>query len=65
MLQTSEILAAVEEAEITIRRANNCVSDMAKLCAGRLRESTTPPWALEKLKRELANYNIKTMSWKD
>lgn len=55
-----EVAAAVRRAENEIYRAEKCVGQMAALCVGRLRQSNASNRTLEKLKRELANYNIHT-----
>lgn len=54
---------AVEEAEQTMRAADNCANDMAKVLQGRLRKVSD--WNLKKLKAELKNYNMHTGRWKD
>ena len=61
----SDVEKAVNEARATINNANLCVGQMARLCAGRLRESGVSGYVLEKLKRELKNYNMHTGIWKD
>lgn len=60
-----EVRQAVANATNQIYRADQCIKDMAELCAGKLRSAGVSGYALKKLKRELANYNIHTGRWKD
>lgn len=55
---------AVQDARTKLRAADNVVGAMAEMCAGRLRTANVSPSALEKLKKELADYNIHTAKWK-
>jgi len=61
----TDVKNAVERAKRDIYRADQCVNDMAELCAGKLQSSNVGAWALTKLKRELANFNIHTGRWKE
>jgi predicted metal-dependent hydrolase len=56
---------AIEDARRTMRHADSVVSQLAGLCAGRLRAAGVSGYVLKQLKRELADYNIHTSSWKD
>ena len=55
---------AVEDARTKLKAADNVVGAMASMCAGRLRNSNVSPSTLERLKKELADYNIHTNKWK-
>ena len=57
-----EMRAAVEAAEAEIRRANVVATEMARVLVGRLRHVRSP-WVLEKLKRELRDFNMQTGTW--
>jgi len=63
-LSTSDVLKAVQQAKYTIESSDRCVGDMARLIAGRLRKGEIPAYVLKQLKKELADYNIHTNSWK-
>jgi len=58
-----EMYRAVGEAQATIRAVDSQVERMARLCCGRLRKVDNED-TLAALKRELANYNLKTREWK-
>jgi hypothetical protein len=58
-----ETRRAVEQAEMQIRAADTVATDMAKLLLGRLNRVNSD-WVLADLKRELANFNIRTGEWK-
>ncbi len=60
-----EVRQAVAKASNEIYRADQCIKDMAELCAGKLESAGVSGYTLKKLKRELANYNIHTGRWKD
>jgi arabinogalactan endo-1,4-beta-galactosidase len=64
-MRFDEVTAAIEDATRTVNQADRIVKDLAHLCAGRLRKANVSSWVLQDLKRELANYNIHTSSWKD
>ena len=53
----------LEKAEQTLRAADNVAGDIAYMLQGRLRKVYSHS-TLEALKKELANYNIKTGRWK-
>ncbi len=61
----SEVENAVREAEMTMRNANQCVSTMAGLIAGKLRSSDVWTYTLDELKKELRDYNMHTGCWKE
>ncbi len=56
---------AINEAKETLRKADERVGIMAGLCAGRLRKSAVSCDTFEQLKRELRDYNIHTVMWKN
>lgn len=58
-----ETRRAVDMARLQLRAADKSATDMAALLCGRLRK-VDAHWALIELKRELANYNIRTGEWK-
>ena len=58
-----ETRRAVVLAEQQIRATDQIATDMARLLRGRLNKVDSP-WILKDLKRELANYNIRTGEWK-
>lgn len=59
-----QMTLAIADARNTIYKADKVVADMASLIAGRLRSGNVRNSDLESLKRELANYNMRTMRWK-
>jgi len=63
-LHVTDVLKAVYRARATIEASDRCVSDMARLIAGRLQQGNVSDGILRQLKKELANYNINTNSWK-
>ena len=54
---------AINEAELTIRRAQLYVDKMTSFLIGRLRKVRTS--YLRQLKKELRNFNAVTGDWKD
>jgi ribosomal protein L39E len=60
-----EFRQAVAEAEAVERRAADIVQQLARICAGRLRNSQVPGYILVKLKQELRDFNMKTRTWRD
>ena len=60
-----EMLEAQKEAERTIRNGDRAVRSLAELTAGRLRLAKVDPGVCEKLKRELKDFNMQTLQWKD
>lgn len=58
-----EVRQAVERAKREIYRADQLVSAMADLCAGKLQSAGVAHGVLAQLKKELANYNIHTGKW--
>lgn len=63
-MRFDEMKEAVRDARATINRADMHVSSMASMCAGRLRRAGVSHHTLCELKKELANYNMHTGSWK-
>ena len=61
----SEMGQAVEEAQATIRKADNYIGTMAGMISGRLRSGKVSNYTLSQLKRELRGYNIHTSRWSD
>ncbi len=63
-----EMQQAVDEAAVTIRRADSLVPQMLRLCRGRLR-NVSPDYGnhrvLADLKKELRDFNLTTLQWKD
>jgi hypothetical protein len=63
-----EMVAAVNEAKETLRLADSISDRMAKMLVGRLRRVSLS-WggdsALADLKRELRDFNMQTLKWKD
>jgi len=55
---------ALNEHETMKKAVRNNAARMALLLVGNLRDSGITPWVLADLKRELADYNIHTKSWK-
>ena len=60
-----EMKVAVDSAQSDIDRAGTLVNRMAGMCAGRLRLAGVRIDTLNRLKRELRDYNIHTERWKD
>ena len=65
MLTWTEALETIEDAKNTMEKADLLVRKLSGLMAGRLRSADVSCYVLEKLKRELRNYNIQTQRWKD
>jgi len=68
-MYTHEMIDGLNQAETTLRAADNCAKDVAKLLVGRLRKATPNNYCnehdvLRALKRELSQYNSKTGKWK-
>lgn len=63
-LSLTDVYNARDEAERTIKRANEVTRTACRLAAGRLRISGVPDYVLKQLKRELKDYNIQTGCWK-
>lgn len=57
-----EMRQAVQEAEYTLRAADNVTAQMGRLIQSRLRQCDTS--TLEEMKRELRDFNIHTGQWK-
>jgi len=60
-----QIQEAWDEAQATIRRADQATRYAAELAAGRLRMAEVGPRALRQLKRELQNFNSVTGKWRE
>lgn len=63
-MKIDDMHEAVTEARATIHRVDTVVGSMANMCAGRLRRAGVRHYTLCQLKKELANYNMHTGSWK-
>ncbi len=63
MSKFDEMRAAMKEAGAQIRAADLVADEMATMLIGRLRKVKSS-YVLNKLKRELKNYNMNTRSWK-
>jgi hypothetical protein len=61
----NDVRIARSKAMQDIETADNAVKMVASLCAGRLRIAGVSGYVLEKLKRELKDYNMHTGCWKD
>lgn len=60
-----EVNEAIEDAERTIKQADNRVKDMARIIRGRLQACNVGSYALCELKTELRRFNMHTGVWKD
>jgi hypothetical protein len=60
-----ELAMAVQDAKNTLEKADSCTGQLARMMAGRLRESNASAYTLAKLKRELRDFNIHTGKWKE
>ncbi len=60
-----EMLEAQRDAEQTIRNGDRAVRALAKLTVGRLRLADVDRNVCEKLKRELKDFNMQTLQWKE
>jgi hypothetical protein len=58
-----EMIGAIEDAEITLRSADNVAKRLARVLPGRLRHCDA--YTLKRLKRELRDFNITTGEWKE
>lgn len=63
MSKFSDMREAVNEAREVISSADAFAESMAEMIVGRLRHIDSS-WVLERLKRELRDYNITTGTWK-
>ena len=57
--------AGIEDAKLTLQRADRVTGTMASIIRGRLRQGNIPSYVLADLKRELNNYNMHTGKWKN
>lgn len=64
MTQLWEMRRAINEAQETIRNADVMAEGLASILVGRLRHVNNS-YTLVKLKRELADFNAHTKTWKD
>jgi hypothetical protein len=64
-----DFLQCVEDAEITLRRADRAVVKFLPLLVGRLKKADDNSWKYEKalrnLKKKLKNFNSVTGKWKE
>ncbi len=60
----TEFQTAYDDAKRTMRLADSQTAGMAAMIAGRLRRADVSGSTLEKLKKELRDYNIHTRLWK-
>lgn len=60
-----EFNAAVEDASGTVRRGDQAVRKLANLCVGRLRSACIDDYVLVALKKELRDFNLHTLRWKE
>lgn len=61
----SDFHQAVRDAKNDVEKGDKAIEELGYLMKGRLRSSGVPCSVLEALKRELKDYNIHTMSWKE
>lgn len=61
----TEMEQALEEARITLARADRVAGQMARMLRGRLRSADIPAYILKDLKKELAKFNMHTGAWKE
>ncbi len=59
-----EAKRAIDEACRTLRAANSQANEMASILSGRLKSSGVSAYTLDKLKRELRDFNLHTGQWK-
>jgi len=62
-MNAHEVRTAIQQAEQSLRAADNCVNDLAYLLIGRLDKGVSD-YTLKKLKKQLENYNMQTGRWK-
>lgn len=62
VLTFREVKDKVYNAQQTLKNADNLANEIASFLDGRLR--IVSPWKLQKLKRELQQFNAKTGEWK-
>jgi hypothetical protein len=60
-----DVLAARQQAEITIKRADSVTREAVSLAKGRLRVAGCWSGDLKALKRELQDFNANTGKWKE
>lgn len=60
----NEAKQAINEARETLNRGDYMIRVLAQMMAGRIRKADIGNNTLCALKRELANYNMKTGEWK-
>ena len=60
----TEMEQALEDARITMARADAVAGQLARILRGRLRNANIPSYILKDLKKELANFNMHTGEWK-
>lgn len=63
-MDINQMAQALEEARITLARADRVAGQLANMLRGRLRSGNIPSYVLKDLKKELANYNMHTGEWK-
>lgn len=61
-MNTADMQAAIADAKRTINAADNTANQIAEILPGRLRHVSR--WTLQKLKRELRDFNIHTGKWR-
>jgi len=62
-MNITEMKAALDEAERTMRAADIAADQAARLLKGRLRRVS--PYILKHLKKEMRDFNISTGRWKE
>tara|TARA_R100001530_G_scaffold133847_1_gene107819 strand:+ start:2707 stop:2913 length:207 start_codon:yes stop_codon:yes gene_type:complete len=59
-----EMAKGILDAEDTLRKAEQFTNDMAMLVGGKLRANCVEARLLAKLKRELKDFNLRTLKWR-
>ena len=62
-MRFNEMTDTIDEAEITLRGVDRMTNRLAGMVSNRLR--LVSPGTLERMKRQLKNFNIQTGQWKD
>lgn len=56
---------SLEDARITMARSDAVAGQLASMLRGMLRSANIPSYVLKDLKKELANFNMHTGTWKE
>ena len=63
MIDIDEMEKAIEEARLTIKRADWTVAKMLNICRGRLKNANAASSVLNDLKRELKAWDMNRKKW--